>query len=144
MVISTLDVMHSDAVMPREEPTVLTAEIVSKSNAFGDKCGSITTSVTKVAVITISEPKIVASARRTDSGEISRLNIVTASRPRITAIKFAIATAIVLTLMPPAVDCDAPPIHIKMVYAISERSERDARLILLKPAVRGATALKME
>ena len=70
MVISTLDVMHSDAVMPREEPTVLTAEIVSKSNAFGDKCGSITTSVTKVAVITISEPKIVASARRTDSGEI--------------------------------------------------------------------------
>lgn len=61
------------------------------------------------------DPKIVADARLTELGEISRSNKTTLFLPRIIDLKLAIATPNVLTLIPPAVDCDAPPIHIKSI-----------------------------
>lgn len=55
-------------------------------------------------MIVIKDPKIVAEARRTDSAEISLLNNVTDVLPRITEKKLEMATAKVLTFIPPAVD----------------------------------------
>ena len=40
-------------------------------------------------------------------------------------MKFAVDTATVFTLTPPAVDCEAPPIHIRRVYTIIETVEKE-------------------
>ena len=132
----------SVAVMPIDAPTVLSAETVSKSRSKAAISGSRTNSVTKQMIITITEPKIVAKARFTDLSVIVRLNIVTLFSSRTVDINDAKATPIVFTLIPPAVDCDAPPIHISIIYSISVSSEKWLILTLLKPAVRGVAALK--
>lgn len=118
--------------------------MVSKRRPLGDISGSMATSIRKNTMIVIKDPKIVAEARRTDSADSSLLNSVTDVFPRITEKKLEMATAKVLTFIPPAVDWEPPPIHIKTEYTMIVSNEKLVRSTLLKPAVLGVTELKKD
>ena len=56
----------------------------------------------------------VALERLIESYDNSRPKTSTRSVPRNTATRFSTTTAKAFTLMPPAVDCEPPPIHINI------------------------------
>ena len=125
-----------------DEPTVPKAEIHSKATALNDKSGS-TMLVSSIPTESTSiETMMVALALWTELRVSSLLCISILDCPRITARTFRHATARVFTLMPPAVDCDAPPTHIRNIYTSAEWVQNVVRSMLMKPAVLGLAELK--
>ena len=102
--ITIFDAPQRLEVIPIVEPTVLIADTTSNKIERAERVGSIDKRVTKPTTIAMIEAVTTAEARRTDSAGISRPRSVVALRPRITARRLAIITAMVLILTPPAVD----------------------------------------
>ena len=90
------------------------------------------------------EPNTTTNVLRIELYVISRLNSVVECSPLISDFNEARATTNVFTLIPPAVDCEPPPIHISTKYRMIATLEKSLSATLLKPAVRGATALNRD
>ena len=113
------------AVIPREEPTVPKADTHSKIIALSGKCGSRTVIIktksvnmpmlTKTATLALRKESSDSSRPANSTRDSSRPANSTRSEPRTTARILSRLTAKAFTLIPPAVDCEAPPIHISMV-----------------------------
>lgn len=87
---------------------------------------------------------ITAPARLIDSWEIVRLNAVTLSLPNIIALRLTSIAPNVFTFIPPAVDCDAPPIHIRNIMKIRVPFRNEAGLTDTKPELLGVVELKID
>ena len=100
-------------VRPRLDPTVLKAEVHSKTKANSEACGSSTLRTNTPRKRIIRYITRVALERLIESTESYRRNTSTRLFPRITAKRLNTAAAKAFTLTPPAVDWAAPPINIK-------------------------------
>lgn len=73
-----------------------------------------------------------------------RLKDVASFCPNIIERRFMSDAQSVLTLIPPAVDCDEPPIHMRNSVNIRVTFKNDAGFTETKPELRGVVALKMD
>ena len=92
------------------DPTVLNADTHSKVMAKSDVPGSRMLMMKINSNKTPNDITTVALERRMESCDSSRPNTSTRSVPRNTATRFSTTTAKAFTLIPPAVDCEPPPI----------------------------------
>ena len=107
------------AVIPVDKPTVAKADMTSKVTWSAVNSGSQTRSVATPTATTIIPAAVSARAwRKVDSGR-RRCPMEVSSRPKNSEIIAAPRTHVVVTLMPPAVPADPPPINIKMSVTIS-------------------------
>lgn len=102
---------HS-GVIPNDEPVVKTAETDSKITSVGLLAGSSAIKVQLIIMVNSIERVITAFARRTECMAMLRLKAFTPFRPVTIDLRFNKRTPKVLTFIPPAIDCEAPPIHI--------------------------------
>lgn len=124
------------------DPTVLNADTHSKVMAKSDVPGSRMLMMKINSNKTPNDITTVALERRIESCDSSRPNTSTRSVPRNTATRFSTTTAKAFTLIPPAVDCEPPPTHIRNRYISNVCTPKPAKSTLVKPAVRGHVALK--
>lgn len=106
------DVVLSCGVIPNDEPVVKTAETDSKITSVGLMAGSSAIKVQLIIMVNSIERVITAFARRTECMAMLRLKAFTPFRPVTIDLRFNKRTPKVLTFIPPAIDCEAPPIHI--------------------------------
>ena len=139
-----LDAVDNCSVMPNDDPTVNSAEIVSNIIDFGGSSGSRS----NIAVVKRNseniDSAITALALLIDADDMVRLQVTTLFLPRIVARRLSRDVATVLTLMPPAVDCDAPPIHISIIIISIVTGENPKGFSDMKPELRGQVALKTD
>jgi hypothetical protein len=113
------DVFEATAIKPEESPTVPNAEQISNKILFV----SIFFSRDEIKIrdnIIVNIPKVaIVMHLLTCSSGIFRPKIEVLEEPVIVLLINANITINVLTLIPPAVDADAPPINIKVEHQIT-------------------------
>ena len=139
-----LDAVDSCSVMPSDDPTVNSAEIVSNMSDFGGSPGSRS----NIVVVKINSEKmdiaITALALLIDADDMVRLQTTTLFLPSMVARRFSSDAATVLTLIPPAGDCEAPPIHISITTISIVTGENMVGLRDVNPELRGQVALNID
>lgn len=108
---SNLLLSQSKGVRFKLEPTVLSADTHSNVNDNIGVSGSQRLNTKTKTNSTPNDSTTVALERRMESCDNSRPNTSTRSVPLATAIILSTTTANAFTLIPPAVDCAAPPIQ---------------------------------
>ena len=88
--------------------------------------------------------KTVYLARLIEPMAIVRSNAITRSLPFTMAFRFRRTAARVLTFIPPAVDCEDPPTHIRKSTNIRVTFRNPAGFTDMNPELRGVVALKMD
>ena len=139
-----LDALQRSGVIPSDDPTVNRAEQLSKSSAFVGSSGSSDIRISEYIRYETIDNATTAFARRIEPMAMERLNAVTYSRPVTIDLRLSHIAAMVLTLIPPAVDWDPPPIHIRNKMNKIVTSRKPAGLSDEKPALRGVTELNMD
>ncbi len=130
--------------MPSEEPTVNSADMVSKSKLLAGSFGSRSIRIMANARNDIREIVTTAFALLIEPIAIVRLNAVTLSLPRTIALRFMRTAARVLTFMPPAVDWEAPPTHMRKSTKIKVTLRNPAGLTDTNPELRGVVELNID
>ena len=131
-----------EGVMPRLTPTVPIAETVSNRTDMNPAVSAAQMINVPVSAINRYAAKM-ASACVTSSGCKRRFPILISFLPRNAATIPIIITANVLTLIPPAVEPELPPININTTVNRYPLSESSAGSVVEKPAVRAVAELKI-
>ena len=134
MIRSSFDKTDSVGVIPKLNPTVAIAEKDSNRHGMSGSSSMMLSAMAQVMPSPVYMKKI-AIAVATMSGMIRRLNISGLSFREKTAAAHARSTAIVVVLIPPAVDPGLPPINIKRIIRNWLDSCMAVRSAVLKPAV---------
>ena len=129
----------SSGVIPRDRPTVPTAEAVSKRQvSMGSPSETLMIRPpVQHSVIYISE---IVAAFFTTSSSMRRPKRLAFSLRRKVEIAVVSKTAMVVVFKPPAVDPGLPPISISAMVINCPASLKSVNSTVLKPAVRGVTA----
>lgn len=138
------DRSDNSGVIPNESPTVNNADADSNSNGFNGKSGSSPTIIIEYIPYEIIEIATTAFARLIEPTDTVRPNAVTLSLPVIIALKLSNIAANVLTFIPPAVDCDAPPIHISIIIIRIVILVNDTGFNEVNPELRGTNELNTD
>lgn len=85
-----------------------------------------------------------AFALRIEPTAMVREKAVTDGRPETIDLRFKHIAAKVLTFIPPAVDCEPPPIHIRNITTINVAGRNPAGFTEEKPALLGVAELNTD
>ena len=139
---SSFEEIDKSAVMPNEEPTVNNADADSKARSFTERSGSKITRIKVSKKYDKMESPMTALARLIDITDRVRPKTVIYFLFVTIDLRLSSIAANVFTLIPPAVDCDAPPIHIKNIINRSVAGRNDTGLTDANPELLGIDELK--
>ena len=130
--------MPNPGVIPRESPTVPTAEAASNKHVRIGR-SSVILIINPPTPLNVIYIKKTVAAFLSTSPFILRPKKLASSLRRKVAIAIANNTAIVVVFIPPAVEPGLPPISIKIIVINCPASLIDVKSTVLNPAVRGVT-----